>query len=194
MQDLRLQRLRALTRHGSLIWEYVVNKPEKSGPGPNGVAVVDGTVYGASPKAVFALNATTGKKIWVNKKLLKKGQGTFGIQPQGGRRTGLPREPVRLGARRRSAAGAQRDERRRCCGSSTQSCTPTRASGRRPRFGRRLGDAPRRHRRLGDLRDRQSLPNGRLGDRAPLQAALHRQRRELERGDRKVELVLPGSP
>jgi alcohol dehydrogenase (cytochrome c) len=67
---------------GKLIWEYAVNKPELSGPGPNGVAVVDGTVYGASPKTVFALDATNGKRIWIDKKLLKTGQGTFGIQPQ----------------------------------------------------------------------------------------------------------------
>ena len=59
-----------------------MNKPEVSGPGPNGVAVVDGMVYGASPKEVFALDATTGKKLWIDKKLLTKGQGTFGIQPQ----------------------------------------------------------------------------------------------------------------
>lgn len=67
---------------GKLEWKYLLHKPEKSGPGPNGVAVVDGMVYGASPGSVFALNANTGKKIWVNKTLLKKGQGTIGIQPQ----------------------------------------------------------------------------------------------------------------
>jgi len=44
-------------------------------------------VYGVSPASVFALNARTGKKIWVNSHLLSKGQGTFEIQPQvaGGR-------------------------------------------------------------------------------------------------------------
>jgi glucose dehydrogenase len=82
MQDLRCDVFALSLAPGKLIWEYVVNKPEVSGPGPNGVAVVDGTVYGASPKAVFALDATTGKKIWIDKKLLKTGQGTFGIQPQ----------------------------------------------------------------------------------------------------------------
>ena len=67
---------------GRLKWEYQLNSPEKSGPGPNGVAVADGTVYGASPTSVFALNAMTGRKIWVNNNLLGKGDGTFGIQPQ----------------------------------------------------------------------------------------------------------------
>ena len=82
MQDLHSNVYALSLATGRLMWEYVVNKPERSGPGPNGVAVVDGIVYGASPTEVFALNATTGKKLWVNKKLLKKGQGTFGIQPQ----------------------------------------------------------------------------------------------------------------
>jgi len=67
---------------GKLEWSYIVNKPELSGPGPNGVAVVDGVVYGATPKSVFALNSTTGHLLWSNDTLLKKGQGTIGIQPQ----------------------------------------------------------------------------------------------------------------
>ncbi len=67
---------------GQLRWEYRCNQPEKSGPGPNGVAVADGKVYGLTPKAAFALNATTGRTIWVDSDLLRKGQGTFGIQPQ----------------------------------------------------------------------------------------------------------------
>jgi len=39
-------------------------------------------VFGASPTTVFALNAATGKKIWIDRHLLNGGQGTFGIQPQ----------------------------------------------------------------------------------------------------------------
>ena len=72
---------------GKLEWEYRCNQPEKSGPGPNGVAVAGGRVYGLTPTAAFALSATTGRMIWVNSDLLRKGQGTFGIQPQvaGGR-------------------------------------------------------------------------------------------------------------
>jgi alcohol dehydrogenase (cytochrome c) len=63
---------------GKLRWEYAVNLPEKSGPGPNGVAVVNG----ATPTSVFALNAATGHKILINNNLHNSGQGTFGIQPQ----------------------------------------------------------------------------------------------------------------
>ena len=67
---------------GKLKWEYQLNTPMKTGPGPDGVAVAAGKVYGISPTAVFALNARTGKKIWVDSHLLSKGQGTFEIQPQ----------------------------------------------------------------------------------------------------------------
>jgi glucose dehydrogenase len=72
---------------GKLRWEYRLNLPLKSGPGPNGVAVANGTVFGASPTTVFALNAATGRAVWVDRHLLKSGEGTFGIQPQvtGGR-------------------------------------------------------------------------------------------------------------
>jgi outer membrane protein assembly factor BamB len=67
---------------GALKWEYQVNTPEKTGPGPNGVAVANGTVYGDTPSTVFALNAATGKTDWVDGSLLTSGQGTFEIQPQ----------------------------------------------------------------------------------------------------------------
>ncbi|MBV9803551.1 MAG: PQQ-binding-like beta-propeller repeat protein [Solirubrobacterales bacterium] len=72
---------------GKLEWEYRCNQPEKSGPGPNGVAVAEGKVYGLTPTAAFALSADTGRAVWVKSDLLRAGQGTFGIQPQvaGGR-------------------------------------------------------------------------------------------------------------
>jgi alcohol dehydrogenase (cytochrome c) len=82
IQDLHSNVYALSLATGKLIWSYIINKPELSGPGPNGVAVVDGTVYGATPKSVFALNATSGQKVWSNDKILKKGQGTIGIQPQ----------------------------------------------------------------------------------------------------------------
>jgi outer membrane protein assembly factor BamB len=72
---------------GKLKWEYQVNIPEQTGPGPNGVAVANGVVYGDTPSTVFALNAATGKTIWVDSSLLSSDEGTFEIQPQvtGGR-------------------------------------------------------------------------------------------------------------
>ena len=72
---------------GRLRWEYRLNQPLKSGPGPNGVAVANGVLFGTSPTTVFALNAETGRRDWIDRHLLKSGEGTFGIQPQvaGGR-------------------------------------------------------------------------------------------------------------
>jgi glucose dehydrogenase len=67
---------------GKLKWEYEVNVPEASGPGPDGVAVADGTVYGDASTSVFALSAATGRTTWVDRHLLNKGQGAFEIQPQ----------------------------------------------------------------------------------------------------------------
>jgi alcohol dehydrogenase (cytochrome c) len=81
-QDLDSNVYAVALASGKLEWEYECNAPEQSGPGPNGVAVLDGRVYGATPTAVFALGATTGKPVWVNTHVLSSGQGTFGIQPQ----------------------------------------------------------------------------------------------------------------
>jgi len=67
---------------GKLKWEYRVGIAEKSGPGPDGVAVAGNAVYGTSSNTVFALNATTGKTIWVDSNLLNSGQGSFEMQPQ----------------------------------------------------------------------------------------------------------------
>jgi outer membrane protein assembly factor BamB len=66
---------------GQLKWEYQANLAEKSGPGPDGVAVANGVVYGDTSTAVFALNAVTGAVIWTDKSLLDSGEGAFEIQP-----------------------------------------------------------------------------------------------------------------
>ena len=82
IQDLHSNVYALSLATGKLEWQYIVNKKELSGPGPNGVALANGMVYAASPTTVFALNAKSGHVIWMDKDLLKKGQGTFGIQPQ----------------------------------------------------------------------------------------------------------------
>jgi alcohol dehydrogenase (cytochrome c) len=82
IQDLDANVYALALATGRLKWEYELNTPMKTGPGPDGVAVAGGMVYGVSPTSVFALNARTGRKIWVNSHLLSKGQGTFEIQPQ----------------------------------------------------------------------------------------------------------------
>jgi outer membrane protein assembly factor BamB len=87
IQDLDANVYALALATGSLKWEYELNTPMKTGPGPDGVAVAGGTVYGISPTTAFALNARTGRRIWVSSHLLGKGEGTFEIQPQvaGGR-------------------------------------------------------------------------------------------------------------
>jgi len=82
IQDLESNVYALSLATGKLAWEYRVDVALRSGPGPDGVAVADGAVFGASPTTVFALNAATGKKIWIDRHLLNGGQGTFGIQPQ----------------------------------------------------------------------------------------------------------------
>jgi alcohol dehydrogenase (cytochrome c) len=67
---------------GKLRWEHAFNTTVLGGPGPDGVAVANGLVYGETPYTVFALSAATGKTVWVDRSLLTKGQGVFEIQPQ----------------------------------------------------------------------------------------------------------------
>jgi len=81
LQDLYANVYAISLATGKLQWEYQANLAEKSGPGPDGVAVVNGVVYGDTSTAVFALNAATGKVIWTDGSLLSSGQGAFEIQP-----------------------------------------------------------------------------------------------------------------
>jgi alcohol dehydrogenase (cytochrome c) len=81
MQDLYANVYALSLATGKLEWEYPVNIPEKTGPGPDGVAVANGVVYGDTSTAVFALNAATGKVIWNEGSVLSSGQGSFEIQP-----------------------------------------------------------------------------------------------------------------
>jgi outer membrane protein assembly factor BamB len=82
IQDLDCNVYAVSLATGALKWEYQVNTPEVSGPGPNGVAVSGGVVYGDTPDTVFALAAATGKVLWSDPGLLNSGQGSFEIQPQ----------------------------------------------------------------------------------------------------------------
>jgi alcohol dehydrogenase (cytochrome c) len=81
-QDLDADVYAVALATGKLRWEYQCDQPETSGPGPDGVAVVGGRVYGQTGKVAFALDASTGRTVWVNSHLLNSGQGSFGIQPQ----------------------------------------------------------------------------------------------------------------
>jgi outer membrane protein assembly factor BamB len=82
LQDLDSNVYDIALSSGKLAWEYRCNAPERTGPGPNGVAVADGRVYGETPTAVFALSGATGRPIWVRTDVISRGEGTFGIQPQ----------------------------------------------------------------------------------------------------------------
>jgi len=46
---------------GKLIWRRLF---KDTNPGPNGIAVVNGYVFGATDTSAFALNASSGKLIW----------------------------------------------------------------------------------------------------------------------------------
>jgi len=81
LQDLHANVYAVTLATGRLKWEYQANLAEKSGPGPDGVAVANGVVYGDTSAAVFALNAANGKVIWTDGSLLNSGQGAFEIQP-----------------------------------------------------------------------------------------------------------------
>src|ERR1700761_754292 len=81
MQDLYANVYAISLANGKLKWEYQVNVAEKSGPGPDGVAVANGVVYGTTSSTAFALNAATGKVIWNDGNLLNSGQNASDIQP-----------------------------------------------------------------------------------------------------------------
>ena len=87
LQDLYANVYAISLATGKLRWEYTVGTAEKSGPGPDGVAVAGGVVYGETSTAAFALNAATGAVRWKDDSLLNSGQGSFEVQPQvsGGR-------------------------------------------------------------------------------------------------------------
>jgi outer membrane protein assembly factor BamB len=49
---------------GKVLWTKKYNSPSI---GPNGVTVAGGTVYGATSDSAFALEAATGKQLWIRK-------------------------------------------------------------------------------------------------------------------------------
>ena len=89
LQDLDSNVFAVDAATGEVRWRRAYNLQDI---GPNGVVIADGTVYGATAKFAFALDAKTGKELWRNTKLvprsLQKGGGElasgFGIdiQPQ----------------------------------------------------------------------------------------------------------------
>jgi outer membrane protein assembly factor BamB len=88
LQDLSDSVYAVNVKTGKQIWKYTVPPAQSNGEGPNGVALVGGTIYGTSNRQVFALQAATGEQLWKTPNLadpsgpkLKAGQG-FNIAPQ----------------------------------------------------------------------------------------------------------------
>jgi len=83
-QDLGYNVFAANGKTGKVLWTFNIHRTSANplGEGPNGVALVNGTVYGETPSAAFALSAATGKPLWQTVSLAaKQGQG-FNIAPQ----------------------------------------------------------------------------------------------------------------
>ncbi len=61
MQDLESNVQAVDLESGELLWETKMESPDQ---GPNGVAVAEGMVFGATATGAFALDAETGKEVW----------------------------------------------------------------------------------------------------------------------------------
>jgi outer membrane protein assembly factor BamB len=90
-QDLAYNTFAVDSNTGKVEWEHKINygagggsifSRQPIGEGPNGVTLVDGTLYGETPQYAFALQAGTGEQLWRTADLAEKqGQG-FNIAPQ----------------------------------------------------------------------------------------------------------------
>jgi outer membrane protein assembly factor BamB len=87
-QDLAYDVFAVNGKTGKTLWTHSSGRNGASlsslpiGEGPNGVALVNGTLYGEMPSYAFALSAATGKQLWRTPNLAEKqGQG-FNLAPQ----------------------------------------------------------------------------------------------------------------
>jgi outer membrane protein assembly factor BamB len=88
LQDLAYNVFAVDGKTGKTLWTHSSGRNGASlsslpiGEGPNGVALVNGTLYGEMPSYGFALSAATGKLLWRTPNLAEKqGQG-FNLAPQ----------------------------------------------------------------------------------------------------------------
>lgn len=88
LQDLAYNVFAVNGKTGKTLWTHSSGRNGASlsslpiGEGPNGVALVNGTLYGEMPSYAFALSAATGKQLWRTPNLAEKqGQG-FNLAPQ----------------------------------------------------------------------------------------------------------------
>src|SRR5215470_4498500 len=61
-QDLDSNVMAISLATGKVLWRHAYNSPNG---GPDGVTVANGTVYGATDRAAFALSAATGAQLWM---------------------------------------------------------------------------------------------------------------------------------
>ncbi len=61
VQDMRSNVYALNLKTGHMLWRRLLNA---TSPGPNGLAVSGGRVYGATDASAFALDATTGRFVW----------------------------------------------------------------------------------------------------------------------------------
>jgi len=59
-------------RSGRVRWRHDYREVDN---GPNGVALGDGRVYGATPSSVFALDQASGRELWSRRIALREGEG-----------------------------------------------------------------------------------------------------------------------
>jgi alcohol dehydrogenase (cytochrome c) len=64
LQDLSDSVYAVNLKTGKQIWKYKVPPTDSNGEGPNGVTLVDGTIYGNTNTSAFALQAATGEQLW----------------------------------------------------------------------------------------------------------------------------------
>jgi len=88
LQDLAYNVFAVNGKTGKTLWTHSSGRNGASlsslpiGEGPNGVALLNGTLYGEAPSYAFALSAATGKLLWRTPNLAEKqGQG-FNLAPQ----------------------------------------------------------------------------------------------------------------
>jgi len=88
LQDLAYNVFAVNGKTGKTLWTHSSGRNGASlsslpiGEGPNGVALVNGILYGEAPAYAFALSAATGKLLWRTPNLAEKqGQG-FNLAPQ----------------------------------------------------------------------------------------------------------------
>ena len=126
---------------GKLRWEYQVNTQELGGPGPDGVAVADGRVYGDTPHTAFALERGNRQAGLGRSESAQQWPGRVQYPAPGRRRPGLPGQFPRQRTGRRDPAGPRRRDRQADLEVQHDGRTRCRSAGGPGRLWRCLGVA-----------------------------------------------------